>query len=267
MRRRTHKGLKARIEPEPVLGSARSERGRRRAPFLIITFKFLFSMMRRVIEALPGLLPIVFKCPSLRVSRCFLKKQERKLSFQVLYAIKMIGGRRAMKNSGRDCFQHFLTTLLTLLFVCTYFSDRIHAQVPTNITSDNSLGTQVTPNGNLYDITGGTRPNDGTNLFHSFGQFTVGGGDIANFLNDTGANTTNILGRVTGGDPSSIFGTIQTTDFPGANLFLMNPAGWVFWPKRGAECGGKRQLHHGGIPATKRRQSLHGSFVRPRLPT
>jgi hypothetical protein len=33
---------------------------------------------------------------------------------------------------------------------------------------------------------------------------------------------------VTGGNPSQIYGTILTTDFPGANLFLMNPAGVLF---------------------------------------
>ena len=33
---------------------------------------------------------------------------------------------------------------------------------------------------------------------------------------------------MTGGNPSQIYGTIQTTDFPGANLFLMNPAGVLF---------------------------------------
>ena len=43
-----------------------------------------------------------------------------------------------------------------------------------------------------------------------------------------GLPTSNILSRVTGGNPSQIYGTIQTTDFPGANLFLMNPAGVLF---------------------------------------
>ena len=70
---------------------------------------------------------------------------------------------------------------------------------------------------------GGTRPGGGPNLFHSFGDFSVGGGDIANFLNDSGLQTSNILGRVTGGNISNIFGTIQTTGFGNANLFLMNP--------------------------------------------
>ena len=57
------------------------------------------------------------------------------------------------------------------------------------------------------------------NLFHSFGNFGVPNNNIANFLNESGAATSNILGRVTGGNPSNIFGTIQTTGFGNANLF------------------------------------------------
>jgi filamentous hemagglutinin family protein len=154
------------------------------------------------------------------------------------FKMYMNGAKIAMNCLGRIIYHSFLISLLAPFIACLYFSDSIHAQVPTNITSDNSLGTQVTPNGNVYDITGGTRPDNGTNLFHSFGQFSVGGGDTANFLNDTGADTTNILGRVTGGDPSSIFGTIQTTDFPGANLFLLNPAGVIFGPSASLNVSG-----------------------------
>jgi filamentous hemagglutinin family protein len=100
-----------------------------------------------------------------------------------------------------------------------------HAQV----TPDPSLGTLVTAGPN-FDITGGTRPGGGTNLFHSFDSFSVGAGEAANFMNETALPTTNILSRVTGGNPSNIFGTIQTTGFAGANLFLMNPVGIVFGP-------------------------------------
>ena len=106
------------------------------------------------------------------------------------------------------------------------------AQV-TNITSS-GLSTQVSvptvlPSGQTnFDITGGTRPGGGTNLFHSFGDFSVGTNHIANFLNETARPTTNILSRVTGGNPSNIFGEIATTNFPGANLYLINPAGVVF---------------------------------------
>src|SRR5437660_5064355 len=115
------------------------------------------------------------------------------------------------------------------------------AQVTTNITSTTgagNLGTIVTPGGATTTITGGTRPGNGTNLFHSFGQFSIAAPDTANFFNETGRSTTNILSRVTGGSPSNIFGTIQTTAFGNANLFLMNPAGIVFGPNATLNVGG-----------------------------
>jgi len=106
------------------------------------------------------------------------------------------------------------------------------------------LNTQVTlsatpPAGKTqFDITGGTRPGGGPNLFHSFGDFNVPNNNIANFLNDSGLATSNILGRVTGGNLSNIFGTIQTTGFGSANLFLMNPAGFLFGPNATINVGG-----------------------------
>lgn len=111
------------------------------------------------------------------------------------------------------------------------------AQVATNITSS-GLNTQVNQVGNSHNITGGSRPGDGPNLFHSFGNFSVGGGDLANFLNNTGLPTTNILGRVTGGNISNINGTVQTTGFGSANLFLMNPSGIVLGPGASLNVGG-----------------------------
>ena len=89
-----------------------------------------------------------------------------------------------------------------------------------------------------YNITGGTRPGGGTNLFHSFGDFNVPNNNSANFLNNAGLPTSNILGRVTGGNISNIFGTIQTTGFGNANLFLMNPAGFLFGPNATLNVGG-----------------------------
>ena len=140
--------------------------------------------------------------------------------------------------------QAFLWALLQALLIVLTFPNGTYAQVATNITpsalpacpgpcgleitvvTPPLLGTTVTT------ITGGARPGNGPNLFHSFGQFDVGTGDVANFKN-TQVNgafpaTSNILSRVTGGNPSQIYGTIQTTDFSGANLFLMNPAGVLF---------------------------------------
>jgi filamentous hemagglutinin family protein len=128
-----------------------------------------------------------------------------------------------------------IRTLVLLGFMVTPVVSQ--AQIKTAITSS-GLGTVVTiaPGGRI-SITGGT-PSD-RNLFHSFGSFSVGTNDIAVFQNTTGISITNILGRVTGGQPSSIFGTINTsTAFPGANLFLINPAGVIFGPTAKLDVGG-----------------------------
>ena len=86
-------------------------------------------------------------------------------------------------------------------------------------------GTIITPDGNRLDILGGTLSGDGANLFHSFGQFGLDANQIANFRSIP--NIQNILGRVTGGNPSVINGLIQVTGGH-SNLFLMNPAGMIF---------------------------------------
>ncbi|NJN21239.1 MAG: filamentous hemagglutinin N-terminal domain-containing protein [Leptolyngbya sp. RL_3_1] len=84
------------------------------------------------------------------------------------------------------------------------------------------------------NITGGTAA--GGNLFHSFTDFGVANGVTVTFQ-DPGV--TNIIGRVTGSNPSLINGTLGATGT--ANLFLFNPNGITF-----------------GIGATL---SLGGSFV------
>lgn len=102
-----------------------------------------------------------------------------------------------------------------------------------------------------YDITGGTRPGgaSGTNLFHSFGTFGVPADNIANFFNGVsfdlngnplaaGLPTSTILARVTGNIPSDIYGTIQTTGFGHAQLFLINPNGFLFGPGATVNAGG-----------------------------
>ncbi|WP_204103303.1 MULTISPECIES: CHAT domain-containing protein [Spirulina sp. CCY15215] len=84
-------------------------------------------------------------------------------------------------------------------------------------------GTIIQQEGNTYRIQGGTRSQG--NLFHSFQQFGLNSNEIANFLSSP--DIQNILGRVTGGDPSVINGLIQLTG-GNSNLYLMNPAGIVF---------------------------------------
>lgn len=93
------------------------------------------------------------------------------------------------------------------------------------IPANDGTGTIVTPSVNQFDIYGGRVSLDGTNLFHSFEEFGLSHGEIANFL--TTPEITNIFGRVVGGNPSIIDGLLQVSG-GNSNLFLINPAGIVF---------------------------------------
>ncbi|MFO0701855.1 MAG: filamentous hemagglutinin N-terminal domain-containing protein [Nitrospira sp.] len=128
-----------------------------------------------------------------------------------------------------------------LLFAIGFHTAVGSAQVPTAPITASGLKTHISDpitvdEKTQYNITGGTRA--GTNLFHSFWNFDVPNSNIANFLNDTGLATDNVLGRVTSGNVSNIYGTIQTTGFGNANLFLMNPSGIVFGPTASLNVGG-----------------------------
>ena len=114
-----------------------------------------------------------------------------------------------------------------------------HAQV-TQTPGAGGLNTQVNQVGNVYEITGGTTA--GSNLFHSFDAFSVGAVETARFQTINlvpDAAVGNVLGRVTGGTPSNILGAINSaTYYPNANLFLMNPAGFLFGPNATVNVGG-----------------------------
>ncbi|MEL7039559.1 MAG: filamentous hemagglutinin N-terminal domain-containing protein, partial [Cyanobacteria bacterium J06592_8] len=105
------------------------------------------------------------------------------------------------------------------------FSPFILAQAIT--PANDGTGTVVTPDGNRFNIEGGTRSGDGENLFHSFEEFGLDESQIANFLSNP--EIRNILGRVIGGDASIINGLIEMTGGT-SNLFLMNPSGILFGP-------------------------------------
>ena len=150
-----------------------------------------------------------------------------------------------------DSLRHaFLWALPTLLLVL-HAPEATYAQVVTNITPTTiaplDLGTNVDTIGSTTHITGGTRPGGGTNLFHSFDVFTLGTGDVAHFLNDMQLPTTNIVGRVIGGEVSTIDGTLRTNNplnaadpmnFGAANLWLVNPSGLLLGPNARVEVGG-----------------------------
>jgi filamentous hemagglutinin family protein len=116
--------------------------------------------------------------------------------------------------------------LMSLFFVVNIRVDRALAQSVT--AAPDGTGTLVVNDGgNQYNIIGGTLSKDQANLFHSFEQFGLNQGEIANFISNPSIR--NILGRVVGGDASVINGLIKVTG-GNANLFLMNPAGIIFGP-------------------------------------
>ena len=121
------------------------------------------------------------------------------------------------------------TTLFSLLAATGAFltAEMASAQsLPPSVRTpqaDKTLGTQVSGNGNNFNITGGL--NRGQTLFHSFKDFSIPTGGAANFNNPAG--TRDIISRVTGNLFSDINGTLNSN---GANFLLINPNGVVFGP-------------------------------------
>ena len=99
------------------------------------------------------------------------------------------------------------------------------------VTPDGTVNTQVNQNGNVAEITGGEAR--GSNLFHSFQDFSVQTGNEAFFNN--AESISNIFSRVTGGNISNIDGLIRAND---TNLFLINPAGILFGENARLDLGG-----------------------------
>ncbi len=98
--------------------------------------------------------------------------------------------------------------------------------------STQPVNSMVTVDGNNHIITGGT--NSGSNLFHSFQEFSVSTGTRAIF--DNPLTVDNIITRVTGEQISQIDGLIQTNG--SANFFLINPNGIIFGPNAALNVGG-----------------------------
>jgi filamentous hemagglutinin family protein len=106
------------------------------------------------------------------------------------------------------------------------------------ITVDGRLSPAQTLAGPNYAIGANLGRQVGGNLFHSFGAFGLNRGETATFNGPvSGPAVANVIGRVTGGATSSIDGTVRSA-MPGANLYLINPAGVVFGPNARVDVAG-----------------------------
>src|SRR5688500_11372695 len=115
-----------------------------------------------------------------------------------------------MNTVRRHRFAHL--SALAIVHACAALT---HGQ----LAVDPSLGTSVSRLGNDLRITGGTRPGNGPNLFHSFSDFNVKAGESATFT-DTATGISNVLSRVTGGKQSNLNGIIRTEgSLRNANLY------------------------------------------------
>ncbi|WP_300460419.1 filamentous hemagglutinin N-terminal domain-containing protein [Desulfobacula sp.] len=122
-----------------------------------------------------------------------------------------------------------LLLLINILLMCLSVS---HAEV----TLDGTLGPQMAVSGPDYQIKaeyGKCINND--NLFHSFGKFNIDAGQSAIFTGPDAIR--NVIGRVTGGTLSTIDGLIRS-EFPSANLYLLNPSGFLFSPNATLDVNG-----------------------------
>jgi filamentous hemagglutinin family protein len=133
------------------------------------------------------------------------------------------------KHGLHKCLQFGLAGLFSWLSMSLFTAKTLAQQ--SNIVPDNTLGAESSQViGNFQStprevITGGAIRQ--INLFHSFKEFNVSAGREVYFVSPS-VDIQNILARVTGNNPSEIFGRLGTSGSSNPNLYLINPNGIVF---------------------------------------
>ncbi len=127
-------------------------------------------------------------------------------------------------------YQYQLAIALSILLYIFSLPKPIQAQ----IIPDETVNTRVETEGNTTVITGGSQ--GGSNLFHSFQEFSIPQGSGAFFKFDINSNIQNVFTRVTGSSASHIDGLLRVSGT--ANFFLLNPNGIIFGPNAELNIGG-----------------------------
>ena len=124
-------------------------------------------------------------------------------------------------------FNHFAT--VCCVFVAMSFCIGVR-DAEAQIVRDSTLGSMKNQAlaGPDFLIPAEMGTTQGSNLFHSFSQFSVSAGESATF---TGPDSiANVMCRVTGGSQSYINGLLKS-DVSNADFYLTNPAGVIFGPQ------------------------------------
>lgn len=132
--------------------------------------------------------------------------------------------------------QWIMITGLSSWAIVTALMPPVQAQV----VPDGSLPTVVNSLDGLNFIIG-NGAQAGTNLFHSFEQFSVPTGGSASFVG-VAPTLTHVFSRITGAQVSNLDGVLQVLQIDGtvspAHVFLLNPNGIIFGPNAQLNLGG-----------------------------
>ena len=122
-------------------------------------------------------------------------------------------------------------------FVAVAFVVLIFSLVPlrAQVVTDGTVGPATALAGPDFAIGADLGTQTGGNLVQSFQSFSIATGEIATFSSPGSVN--NVISRVTGGAVSDVDGMIRST-IPGADVFLINPAGLVFGPNASLDVQG-----------------------------
>jgi len=112
-------------------------------------------------------------------------------------------------------------------YLCVISLLTISLSLKAQISTDGSIGSRANLPGPDYQIKADLGQQHGGNLFHSFQDFNLNRSESATFSGPN--NVSNVISRVTGGNPSNIDGLIRST-MPNADMYFLNPYGMMFGP-------------------------------------